>query len=547
VGLAIVNFVMNLKKKSEMKLRILLVLICGWLLFPSYASGSDYVDAWVREDTIKISRDSLLRIIHLRDSALLQASLDSLAINNLLELVWWEKDSLQLDLINFKYAQHLDSIYEEQQDSMWAEFNRSTRWTLRDSLFRIEEDSVRWGLEHLLEVVYDDSARSQDPNELRMVWDRLIYHLGNDSTYFWIHYAEDDSVGVVLKDGQEVRNAVFLTNQQADSAKVYLHGIGKHDMHMWVDDNLFLTHILKRTANPEEIMVDYKDVSIIKIPKKKLPKAPAHYWTTNGKIVFQLNQWAFSNWAKGGDNRLTFLMDTKGSAKYVKGKLSWKSSYWYRFGLLKSAGHDLYKNVDLLKMKTEFRHKAFKKLSYSALGHFDSQLFSGYKSPGDSLPNSKFMSPATINIGVGMVYVPHKNFSINLSPVSGKFTFVMDTITVNKKRYGLKEGQRVKGEPGATLNVNYKRFLWKNINMKTELRLFSNYVNNPEKIDVDWTTQFSLKVNKYVSTTLFFYLKYDDDTIIPFYDWIDGVKTKVGEGKRIQFQETFGITFTYLL
>ncbi|MEA1876879.1 MAG: DUF3078 domain-containing protein [Bacteroidota bacterium] len=530
-----------------MRFILLSVFLSVYLLFPSVIRGNDYVDAWAQEDTIKISRDSLLRIIHLKDSMLLQASLDSLATNNLLELVWWEKDSLQVDLMNLKYVQHLDSIYEEKQDSLWAEFNRNNRWALRDSLFKIDEDSVRSELGLLLEVVYSDSARSQDPQKLRGLWDRLIYHMGNDSTYFWIHYADNDSIGVVLRDGHEVRNAIFLTNQQADSAKVYLHGKGKHGLHMWVDDNLFLTHVLKRTANPEEIMVDYKDVSIIKIPKKKLPKAPPQYWSTNGKIVFQLNQWAYSNWAKGGDNRLTFLMDTKGGAKYVKDKMSWTSSYWYRFGLLKSEGQNLFKNIDLLKIKSDFRHKAFKKLSYSAVGHFDSQLFPGYKSPNDSLPNSKFMSPATMNIGVGMVYVPNKNLSINLSPISGKFTFVLDTITVNQKKYGLKEGQRVKGEPGATLNINYKRLLWKNINMTTGLRLFSNYVNNPQNIDVDWTTQFSLKVNKYVSTTLFFYIKYDDDTIIPFYEWIDGVKTKVGEGKRIQFQETFGITFTYIL
>lgn len=530
-----------------MKKRIYLILISLFLAVPSLLRANDLVEAWIEKDTVKISRDSLIRLIQIKDSMLLQASLDSLATNNLLELIWWEKDSIQEELQNFKYVMHLDSIYQQRQDSLWADFNRTNRWALRDSLFGIEQDSVRIKLESLLDVVYSNSSRVPDKKRMRQLWDNLIYHLGNDSTYFWIHYSEGDSIGVVLKDGMEVRNAIFLTNQQADSAKVFLRGTGKHDLHMWVDDDLFLKHVLKRTANPGTIPTEYKEVSLLKVAARPLPTAPPVYWTTDGQIVFQLNQWAYSNWANGADNRLTFIMDSKGLAKYQKGKMSWTSDYWYRFGLLKDQGQQLYKNVDLMKIKTDFRHTAFKKMSYSALGQFDSQLFPGYASSKDTVPNSRFMTPATLNLGVGMVYIANANFSVNLSPISGKFTFVLDTLTVSQSKFGLKPGQRVKGEPGATLNINYKKLLWKNINWTTGIKLFSSYTNNPEKIDVDWTSQFSLKVNKYVSTSLFFYVKYDDDIIIPIFEWVDGVKKKVDEGKRIQLQQTFGITFTYHL
>ncbi len=516
-------------------------------MIPSMAKGNGQVNAWMQEDTIKFSRDSLLRIIQMKDSLLLQASLDSMATNDMLEMIWWEKDSIQEELQSLHYVLHLDSLYENRRDSLWAEFNRSSRWALRDSLFDIEEDSVRSNLGQLLELVYDNSTRHQNPQRLRELWDQLIYNLGNDSTFFWIHYADGDSISVILKDKLEVKKAIFLTNQQADSAKVYLRGSGKHDLHMWVDENIFLTHLLKRTSGNKQVYLEYKDVSLLKIPKKKLPTPPTEYWTSSATMVFALNQWAFSNWAKGGDNRLTFLLDTKGNAKYQKGKFSWDNKYWYRFGLIKSEGQRLHKNVDLMRINSDLQHKAFKKMSYSVLGQFDSQLFRGYRTSADLIPNSKFMAPATFNLGGGMVYIASKNFSVNLQPISGKFTFVLDTIAVDQKKYGLKEGQRVKGEPGATLNINYIRLLWKNINMKTELKLFSNYLNNPQNIDVDLTTQFTLKVNKYVSTTLFLYAKYDDDIIIPFYEWKDGEKEQVGEGKRLQIQQTFGITFTYYI
>ena len=411
----------------------------------------------------------------------------------------------------------------------------------------IPEDSVRSNLDQILDIAFHETSKTSNPVLFKAKWENLIRHLANDSTFFNIHYGLEESITVILKGDNEVQNAIFLTNEQADSAKVYVRGDGKHDIHMWIDDDVFLTHVLSRSGLPDSISVPYKDISGLKLPRKSLPKAPPKYWTTKGTILFQLNQWAFSNWLKGGDNRFTFLVDNKGSANYKKGKVAWNSNYWYRFGLIKSEGQKLFKNVDALRVTSNFSHVAYNNMSYSVTGQFDTQLFAGYKSPRDSVPVSDIMSPATLILGGGMVYKPSKALSVNLSPISGKFTFVLDTITVDQKRYGLKEGQRIKPEPGATLYVSFKKLLWKNINMNSSLRLFSNYVHNPQNIDVDWRNQFSLKVNKYVSTTLFLQLKYDDDIIIPFYEWIDGVRTKVGEGKRAQIQEQFGITFTYHL
>lgn len=506
-----------------------------------------YTIPQVQEDTTQISSDSLLRIIYLKDSLLLQYSIDSLATSNLLELIWFEKDSVQEELRDLQYAFYLDSVFKVKRDSNWAEFNRSSRWALRDSLFQIEEDSVRSGISDLLDLVYNDSARSPDPLRLREYWDRVVYHLGNDSTFFWIHYAENDSIGVVLKNGNEVRSAIFLTNEQADSAKVYFHGEGKHDMHMWIDENLFLTHVLRRTVGPEQVVVAYKGVNLLKIPKRKLPPVLPKYWSSNGKITFSLNQLAYSNWINGADNQMTFSLDSRGAANYKKGKISWGNSYWYRFGLIKQEGRRLFKNVDQMVLKTDLQHKAFKKMSWSANSQFDSQIFPGYRSAKDTIPISKFMSPSFLTVGGGMVYKVFKGLSVNVSPVAGKFTFVMDTINISQKSFGLKEGQRIKGEPGATVLFTYKNVLWKNILWQGSLKLFTNYLHNPQNVDFDWKNTLTLKVNKYVSTRFYIYMRYDDDMIIPFYEWKDGVKSKVGEGKRLQVQQTFGVTFTYHL
>ena len=65
----------------------------------------------------------------------------------------------------------------------------------------------------------------------------------------------------------------------------------------------------------------------------------------------------------------------------------------------------------------------------------------------------------------------------------------------------------------------------------------SNYLNHPERIDVDWQNMLVLKVNSWLNANLATHLIYDYD--IPFYDEA-GVKI---EGSKVQFKEVLAIGF----
>lgn len=547
MGFAFINFGKNLLKAPIMRSKLFFVLLILVFLGRISAMAGDPFRFVFEKDTIKFNRDSLMKVIQMKDSILLQSSLDSLDMANLIEIIWWEKDSVQSQLQNLQFVLRLDSLYEKRSDSLNRERNRNNRWALRDSLGKIENDSLRANMNHLLEYVYNDSARLPYPQRTRNLWDKLVYHMGNDSTYFWIHYADDDSLQVILKNDQQLSAAIFLTSVRSDSAKVYINSRGKHGLHMLLDEGAFLTHVLKRTVIPESLDTEERTIKTYKIPKMKMPVGIPNYWSLDSWVKVKIDQWGFSNWAASGDNRFLFGFESKGYANYNQGKMAWNSSYWYRYGMIKSEGQAIHKNLDLMKIVSNYTHTAFKKLKYNAGITFDGQFFPGYQSPGDTVPITKFMSPAYSIVGLGMQYNFSDAFNIDLKPISGKFTFVLDTLTVNQQKFGIKEGKRIKGEPGATLSLVYNRTLWKNIGMASTLRLFSNYVNNPQNVDIDFTTRLSLDVNKYVSTSLFFHVIYDDDIIIPFYEWDDGVKIKVGEGKRVQFAESFGIEFTYAL
>jgi hypothetical protein len=66
-------------------------------------------------------------------------------------------------------------------------------------------------------------------------------------------------------------------------------------------------------------------------------------------------------------------------------------------------------------------------------------------------------------------------------------------------------------EFGAYLKVQYQTKVMENITFQTVLELFSNYLNNPQNVDVNWTTLTTFKVNKFISATLATQLIYDDD------------------------------------
>jgi hypothetical protein len=75
------------------------------------------------------------------------------------------------------------------------------------------------------------------------------------------------------------------------------------------------------------------------------------------------------------------------------------------------------------------------------------------------------------------------------------------------------------------------------------LDLFSNYLHNPQNVDVSWETIIGFKVNKYISATITTQLVYDDDVKIAVDKNGDGINESFGP--RTQFKEVLGIGFSY--
>jgi hypothetical protein len=94
----------------------------------------------------------------------------------------------------------------------------------------------------------------------------------------------------------------------------------------------------------------------------------------------------------------------------------------------------------------------------------------------------------------------------------------------------------------------------KNVIWDSRLDLYSNYLRNPQNIDVYWTSLFTLKVNNFITASLDNELIYDDDVKFITYaknadgsvktDPVTGEQLVLKKTSRIQFKELIGLGFT---
>jgi hypothetical protein len=261
-------------------------------------------------------------------------------------------------------------------------------------------------------------------------------------------------------------------------------------------------------------------------------KKDTTYWKNGGMFSVNFNQISFTNWAAGGLNSVSGVAKAQYFANYKKANVSWDNTLDLGYGLSKVQGLVVQKNEDIIDLQSKLGIKADNKWFYSGLLNFKSQFAPGYSDKENVNRISDIFSPAYLFLSLGMDYKPSDKFSLMLSPVTGKMTIVTDKLL--RKSYGVDSLKTIRSEFGAYLKTAYNKEIMKNITLLTELGLFTNYLNHPENIDVDWKVGVNMKVNKYISAQLSTHLIYDADIV-----------EKGATKAKIQFKELFGVGFSY--
>lgn len=268
-------------------------------------------------------------------------------------------------------------------------------------------------------------------------------------------------------------------------------------------------------------------------------------WRTGGVFSLNMAQSSFTNWAAGGQNSLSFNGLINLTASYKKNKSAWDNAIILGYGqmFIKGGTPDLTKTDDRIDFQSKYGIKASEKWYYSALLSFKTQMAPGYNYPNTENKISDFLAPAYLIFSLGMDYKPKPEFSAFLSPVTSKNTIVNDQGLSDEGAFGVERGKKLRSEVGAYANLVYKKDeILKNVNFATRLDLFSNYLHNPQNVDVSWETFLILKVNKFLSATVNTLLVYDDDVLIKVGEGTEGEPIM---GKRTQFKEVIGVGFTY--
>lgn len=278
-------------------------------------------------------------------------------------------------------------------------------------------------------------------------------------------------------------------------------------------------------------------------------------WKYGGVTALNLAQTSLTNWAAGGENSFAVNGLFSVFANYKKDKTIWDNSLDIGYGLLKQGSEsDFMKTDDKFDLLSKYGRRASQDFYYAALINFKTQMTEGKDYAADTSKISNFLAPAYLLGAIGMDYKPNSYLSAFLAPLTGKITIVNDQDLADAGAFGVEpatydansgalitKGENSKSEFGGYIRVIYSKNdfeqeLLKNVSLMSKIDIFSNYLENPQNIDISWETQIAFNINKYISVNINTHLIYDDDIDIVIDD---------KAAPRVQFKEIFGLGFSY--
>lgn len=247
------------------------------------------------------------------------------------------------------------------------------------------------------------------------------------------------------------------------------------------------------------------------------PTAEPSPWTMAGSAGITGSQMTLTNWAAGGDPSVAADIQFNYSVDYKKGSSLWQNRLELAYGLNRTESNGMRKTNDKIYLSSSYGQKVYESLYISALLKFNTQFANGYDyavslPEGGYKQTSGFMAPAYFSGGLGVEWNPKAWLSVNASPATWKATVVTEEAL--QPIYGL-DGTSTRHEFGGNVKIEAKGTIWGDLSGYTRLNLFSNFLNEPQNVDVDWTIRFDLKINKWLSANANFHMIYDDDINIP--------------------------------
>lgn len=261
-----------------------------------------------------------------------------------------------------------------------------------------------------------------------------------------------------------------------------------------------------------------------------------NFWTVNGDYYLQfLQNYVSDNWYKGGESNYSLLGSVTMQANYNnKQKVKWENKLEMKLGYQTSRGDSIHKyktTEDLLRYTGKLGLQATKKWYYTLQLIAQTQFTHGLKS-NDKFVYSDFFSPFNLNISVGMDYtvdwLNHKlKGSMHFAPLAYNWKYVGREELAT--RYGLEEGHHSMSDYGSEATIDLSWVIADNIQWKTRLYGYTTY----KRAELEWENTITFQFNRYISTNLFLYPRFDDGA------------TRKDDQSYWQFKEYASVGFSY--
>jgi hypothetical protein len=284
------------------------------------------------------------------------------------------------------------------------------------------------------------------------------------------------------------------------------------------------------------------NTSLFAQKKEKIKDSIPQGWKKGGVITLLFNQSAFNEeWQGGSTSSISGSLSTAYDINYNRKSLAWDTKFNADFGLTRIKDQAFpRKTTDRIELNSTFSSKIKEThWNYSVFVNFNTQLGKGFmffdreiKDDAGELieiiPSrtevTRFFSPAYVQGGPGFLWKKNDNYKINIAPATSRLIIVNKMFTrVNREEegaleaytpyFGVEANETVRFELGAAVRAYAKFPLMKNIVMENILSLYSDYIENPQNVDVDYTMNIALTVNKYVTANFAFQGIYDDNAV----------------------------------
>ena len=266
-------------------------------------------------------------------------------------------------------------------------------------------------------------------------------------------------------------------------------------------------HKVEYATKTSDIMNEEPDV-----PFKIMVEKP-NFWSFSGDYYLQfLQNYVSGNWYKGGESNYSMVASTTFQANYNnKQKVKFENKLEMKLGFQTSRGdtlHSFKTSEDLIRYTGKLGLQATKNWYYTLQMIASTQFMRGYKS-NDPNVYSDILSPLNINLSLGMSYSVNAfngrlNGSLQMAPIAYNFRYVGRKALAT--RYGLDEGSHTMHDIGSECTFDLTWTMSELIKWKTRLYGYTTY----KRSEIEWENTISFQFNKYISSNIFIYPRFDD-------------------------------------